>query len=478
MKKITCVFFLCLVLMMSGSVSASASEGTGFMWELLKTEAPMNMEYGETVTLADTLEFSIPADWERSFEYDDEEMCSFLFKGEDAEGRNILFLGIEADSLDLGMEFSSYTDIKNKLVEAETSYILSSLNGIDMIFSGDDDFIVGMCLTQDGTFVAFGFGSDDYGLSEIRQSEKLKMDMTAILHSVQVSNADALMSFDADIWEESGRTDEPKAIDSPVITPRERSAQELFFEGVTSGNGVTPMTHPIYLDRTLIVYIPNDWREIKDDDSICTFIGIDDEENIVTVAIDAVQTERMTIDDLESDAKEQIACCTIEANGIRYFTVLTKSSLVTAWLADDGTVYRLSAYLDSEAGMQSEKLIGDLHQIMCRLRPVHDGELAQNDTVTMLAGSDHLNEEPVSFLNTEFERMIRTSMGRGEEDPVYPSELEAIRCLSIRSGKLLFSPEIQNAASYNQPCVLDLSDLRLFPNLIFLDITDMKCSGF
>ena len=136
--------------------------------------------------------------------------------------------------------------------------------------------------------------------------------------------------------------------------------------------------------------------------------------------------------------------------------------------------------LDAEVPMniQSGKLIGDLHQIMYRLRPVREGELEQTKTADLWANSQHSDEEPVSFLNTEFERMVRAAMGRDEEAPIYPSELAAIRSLSICHGDLQFSPKSQYDESYDQPCVLDLADLRLFPSLSYLNIRDMACSGF
>ena len=161
-----------------------------------------------------------------------------------------------------------------------------------------------------------------------------------------------------------------------------------------------------------------------------------------------------------------------------FFSVQTDSALMTAWLADDGRIYMLEAYLESEDGMRSEKLMGDLHQILCRIRPVYDGEIQQGRTLAMLAESDHSMEEPVSFQNAEFERMIRDALRRTGDEPIYGSELAAIKSLSIRKGTLAFTKDMLDARQYAQPCDLDLADLKLFPNLVYLDITDMKCSGF
>ena len=478
MKPMKYILILCFIVLM-GSAFTYAAEGTDFILELLNAEMPENVVFGETAILADELQFSIPADWVEVTEYyDDEEVYSFLFEGTDAEGRNVVFIGVEGVSDVFSLEHSSYTDMKNDLIEAEISHIVSSLNGVDMIFAVDDELMSGLCLTKDADVFAFGFVSEDYDLEAIRESDKLKADMTAILLSMRAFDAAKLMSFDSSIWEQAERTKDTSTVEKPAPAAEKKAEQDQFFKEVTSGNGVTPKSHPIYLDETLVVYIPDDWREIEDEDSICTFIGTDDDNNWVTVAIDAVQTSNMTIEELEADSKEQLACCTTSANGIRYFTVLTRSALITTWLSDEGTVYRIYTCLEPEVGIRSEKLVGDLNQIMCGIRPVYEGELEQERAITMMADRDHSDETPISFSDAEFERMVRAALGRSGETPIYPSELEAIRNMSIRSGNMMFSPEIQTQTQYDQPEVLNLTDLRLFPNLLFLDITDMKCIGF
>ena len=258
-----------------------------------------------------------------------------------------------------------------------------------------------------------------------------------------------------------------------------------FFESVTSGIGVTSKSHPICLNEALIVYVPYDWLKTEDEESLCIFKGTDENNNSATVTVDAVYANGMTTDELEADAKKQIACCMIETKEIRYCVYLTRSSLVTAWLADDGTLYRLTANIEPRDGMRSEKLIGDLHQIMCRLRLVHEDELEQSRTFAMPADANYADEDPVSFQSAEFERMVRAAMNRGEEESIYPSELEAIENMSIRRGTMLFSREIQYGPAEGRRVdprlpggVLDLADLKLFPNLFYLNITDMTCAGF
>lgn len=190
-----------------------------------------------------------------------------------------------------------------------------------------------------------------------------------------------------------------------------------FFESVTSGIGVTSKSHPICLNEALIVYVPYDWLKTEDEESLCMFKGTDENNNSATVTVDAVYANGMTTDELEADAKKQIAYCTTEAKEIQYITYLTKSSIVTVWLTDVGTLYRLTANLDSEDGMRSEKLIGDLHQIMCRLRPIRDDELELNRTSPMATDADHSDEKAVSFQDAEFERMVRAVMNRSNTIP-------------------------------------------------------------
>ncbi len=468
LMKVALIFSLICVLV--GNASATTAEGTDCVQELLRAEAPENAVFGETVILANALQFSIPADWERSSEYDDEELCSFLYTGTDGAGRNVMFLGMEAGSELLGEELSSYIDLKNLLEEAETGYVVSSLNGIDMIFKGNEEFAAGMGLTKEAEFFAFGFASEEYEMEEALRSDKLKADMVSILHSMKVIDADRLMRFDASIWESSERTEKTGTVNMTF--------QDKFFETVTSGLGRTSISHPICLNDTLVIYVPYDWQEIEAEESLYVFEGSDEDNNRATVTVEAVYANGKTADELEADAKKQIACCTIETKEIRYFTYLTKSAVVTAWLADDGTLYRLTAKLDTKAGIRSEKLMGDLHQIMCRLRLVHEDEPELSRTLAVPADANYADEDPVSFQSAEFERMVRAAMNRGEEESIYPSELEAIENMSIRRGTMLFSREIQYGSDDKQLGVLDLADLKLFPNLFYLNITDMTCAGF
>ena len=468
MKLMKYVFIICLLV---GNAFAYAAEESDYVQDLLKAETPKNAELGETAVLADALQFSIPEDWESSSEYDDEELCSFLFKGADAEGRSVLFFGMEARSESLGAELSSYIDLKKLLDEAESDYRVSTLNGIDMLFKFNDEIAVGMGLTKDAEFFAFGFTSEKYGIDEILESDKLKADMISILHSMKLIDADRLMPFDASMWEQSSeRTEKTSSV--------KKSELVNFFEDVTTGWGVTSKSHPVCLNEALVVYVPYDWLKIEDEQSRYIFKGTDENNNSAAVTVDVVSANGMTQDDLEEEAEKQIVHCTTKGKEIQYITYISRSSLVTAWLADDGNLYTLTANLDSEDVMRSEKLIGDLHQIMCRLRPVRDDDLELNRTLAIPTDADHTGETPVSFRDAEFEQMVRAAMNRRENVPIYPTELEVIQNISIRSGTLLFSSETQYGSNDNQSGVLNLADLKLFPNLVYLYIADMNCAGF
>ena len=269
--------------------------------------------------------------------------------------------------------------------------------------------------------------------------------------------------------------------ENPVAEVPEDSPNDLeveFFRAVTSAHDASVNTHPIYLGDQLVLSIPDDWTEIDPDDSICAFTGTDEAGNRVTVVVDAMEVGGMNLSALEEAARTQPYSCMITANGRTFFTVLTRNGgLVTAWLTEDQDIISVFAFPETDQAMRSEKLVNDLHQIMCRLRPLYEGELEQLAAQKALEGKEKKGEL-VSFHDPEFERMVRAAMGRAADEPVYTAELETVRNLSIRSGRLAFSQEILTAVSYQQPSILDLSDLALFPNLRYLSITDMECTGY
>ena len=120
---------------------------------------------------------------------------------------------------------------------------------------------------------------------------------------------------------------------------------------------------------------------------------------------------------------------------------------------------------------ESPELKADMMAIFRSVKVVGSGDLLSFDRSAP-------EFEPVSFHDEEFERMCRAYMGKKANDPVYPTELAAIRDLHIRTGQMDFLRKPGDAEEYSQTCDLDLTDLRLFPNLERLYICDMKCAGY
>ena len=159
--------------------------------EMGKTE---NVAMGDTVTLADAISFRIPADWEKKqAEEDVPQDINFLYLGRDEEGTGACFIGM---SFDIGE--ATYATALQSLREQGYQYRILTVNGIDMILTGNDMMTAGVCVTADGDAIAFGFVNDQdvqsimsYGsvshLSEMMSSEKLLRDMIAIFHSVSLT---------------------------------------------------------------------------------------------------------------------------------------------------------------------------------------------------------------------------------------------------------------------------------------------------
>ena len=153
-----------------------------------------NVLMGEMVALADTISFRIPADWEK-MQADEGVLqdLSFMYRGRDEEGTGACFFGL---SFDIGE--AMYATALQSLREQGYQYQILTVNGIDMILTGNDMMAAGICVTVDGDVIAFGFASEQnihsimsYGsvshLSEMMSSEKLLRDMAAIFHSVSLT---------------------------------------------------------------------------------------------------------------------------------------------------------------------------------------------------------------------------------------------------------------------------------------------------
>ena len=117
--------------------------------------------------------------------------------------------------------------------------------------------------------------------------------------------------------------------------------------------------------------MPDDWWKIEKGKTVCTFAGKNGSDNYASVVVDAVFDSSMTIEDLETKGKEGITWSCIEASGIRYFMASNGSDVATSWLSDESTIYRMTATHESEGAEASEKLCNDLHQILCRIKPIY-----------------------------------------------------------------------------------------------------------
>lgn len=471
-RRMTLLFVILFV--GSVAVSALASDSTNLMHEIMFERDEESTESSETAILDGILTFSIPSDWEKSAEEELSDEQRFQYRCTDEDGITVLFEGIVMDSALLSaQEVYSYSDLKGLLENEKVDHIAARFKGIEMILTGDDATAIGICLTWEGKLLGFEFESGNGKIADVAQSEKLVKDMTTIIQSIKCLSDDDLACFGETFWNEDASEDVPDADASSV----DEDAKVSFFEAITSIRDASVDTYSIYFGDQLVLTVPDDWVEIEPEDAICAFMGTDEAGNRAIVDVVAVKGNGITLEELAEDARNQRCCCTITANGRTFFTVLTDTAIVSAWLTEDDYILMVAAYPDSDQAMRSEKLIRDQHQILCGLRPVYDGELEQLEAREELEGKEEKGE-PVSFHDAEFERMVRAAMKRAAEEPIYASELEAIRNLSIRTGKLTFSQDISVTETYQQPGVLDLSDLVLFPNLRYLSITNMKCTGF
>ena len=252
-----------------------------------------------------------------------------------------------------------------------------------------------------------------------------------------------------------------------------------WFQAVTDWSGPVPKTESIYAGNQLVLAIPEDWGQAEYEDTLCAFEGSDEVGNRAIAALRAVGGDGITIDEMAGQTKGSKVFCQIKKGDMTIFVALEGGDIYSAWLSSDDKIYIIMAALDSPSGMQSPKLTADLHQILCGLRLPYDGELEEVRTRAELSNREYSEEEKIAFKDAEFERMVREAMGKAEGEAIYAPELETITRLSMRFGIATFSEEIiQPVLGYKQSAQLDLSDLALFPNLRFLSITDMTCSGF
>ena len=254
-----------------------------------------------------------------------------------------------------------------------------------------------------------------------------------------------------------------------------------WFQAVVNGNNMYVQVKPIYWDDALVVSMPTDWNQVDSGDGLLTFAGTDENENAASVALQVVDSNGMSLDDFERGAKGSRVSCQITVSDFAFYVALEEEHMYSASLFEDaGLVYMIRASLNTPNAMYSDKLIGDLHQILCNLRRPYDGELEEHNARIALEERGFSEEEVVVFSDAEFERMVHEALEKAEGEAVYAPELELVTRLTMRFGIAEFSEKvIQSAAKYNTPeRPLDLSDLRLFPNLEYVSVTDMACTGF
>jgi hypothetical protein len=304
---------LCIVCLLVGSaaVSALASNSTNLMREIMFERDEESIESSETAILDGILAFSIPFDWEKT-EEELSETQSFQYRCTDEDGTTVLFEGIVMDSALLSaQDVNSYSDLKRLLEKEKVDHMAARFKGIEMILTGDDTTAIGMCLTQEGKLLGFGFETGTGKIEDVAQSEKLVKDMTAIIQSIKCLSDDDLACFDESFWNED-ESEETSAADE---SGADEDAEVGFFEAVTSHYGVFVDAHPIYFGELLVLSIPDDWVEIEPEDAICAFMGTDEAGNRAIVDVVAVKGNGITLEKLAEDARNQRCCCTITANG-------------------------------------------------------------------------------------------------------------------------------------------------------------------
>ena len=266
-------------------------------------------------------------------------------------------------------------------------------------------------------------------------------------------------------------------------TRDEKSPQVIWFQAVTQLiDDEQPDAKPIYLNDRLVVSLPSDWVQTDATDvAQCAFEGRDTAGNSVVAEIRVVDSDGLSPEAFSREATQASeAVCQIRKDGITFFVAVEKETLYAAWLSqDEGLIYMVGAFPVTPAAMVSPKLTKDLHTILCGLRPVYEGELEQRHAGRELVGNDFSGEESVDLNDMQFGQMIREALEKEEGEAVYPSELAAIRRITMRGGTISFTEEsLQPRAGYKQDGIIDLHDLASFPNLKVLNITDMKCAGY
>ena len=184
--------------LMIGSVScASADVGAKLLFETVKFAAPGKATFGETVCLGDSLVFSIPEDWTRIPDEEVVEGAEFQYWGTDEDGTAVKFSGATIAHM-----FDDYHEVEESLEKQGSEYLSFTNIDVDIILTGDERIIGGMCLAADGRALCFLFELEGKSFSELDYSSKLLEDIMSIIFSIKATDSADLQHFD-DLPEEN-----------------------------------------------------------------------------------------------------------------------------------------------------------------------------------------------------------------------------------------------------------------------------------
>lgn len=185
MKGIVVLIVAC-ILSMTGSL---AEENSAILHAM--SAAEVDLEMGESVTLSDTLTFSVPVDWVKMEE--DASLEGTEYAGSDENGNSAALISMKSDQV-----YGSLQMLQKYMEQNGTSYTALTWHGMDMFHVnggsyGQEGFETIFCVKEDGTLLIFGVLNIS---GDIMQSEKLLTDLTAIVHSLKLHDGAKLLSFD------------------------------------------------------------------------------------------------------------------------------------------------------------------------------------------------------------------------------------------------------------------------------------------
>lgn len=180
------VMVLCMLCL--GGTKADESSILQYAMSAEKDE----VEWGDTITLAESLTIHVPADWVK-MEEEDPDLEGVGYTGTDSEGNAVALISMRGDATYDSLQLS-----RKRLEKTGTDYTSTTFHGIDMLIvhgnlTGSGLLEALFCVKDDGTPLIIGFQTVS---GDVMQSEKLKKDVTAIVHSVQALDARKLLSFE------------------------------------------------------------------------------------------------------------------------------------------------------------------------------------------------------------------------------------------------------------------------------------------